>query len=152
VEGKDVKQILVAIDFSEHTDSLLRHATELARATGAALTLLHVAAPDPAFVGLAAGPQSVRDARAHTLDLEHRELARMAEALQKDGIPGRALLRTGATVEKILDEAERLSADLIVVGSHGRGPLGTTFVGSVSRRLLHHAACPVLVVPARKRP
>ncbi|PRX60426.1 universal stress protein family protein [Nonomuraea fuscirosea] len=46
-----------------------------------------------------------------------------------------------------LTEASR-RADLVVVGSHGRGPLGSALLGSVSRGTLHHAACPVAVVRA----
>ena len=146
-----MKQILVAVDFSEHSEAVVQEAAELARGTGAGLTLLHVAAPDPEFVGLGAGPQTVRDSRAHTLDLERRELQRMAESLTKGGLSARALLFAGATVEKILSEAERIAADLIVVGSHGRGPLGNAFIGSVSRGVLHGSACPVVVVPARRK-
>jgi len=59
-----------------------------------------------------------------------------------------ALLVQGPTTETILGEAEKLAADLIVVGSHGHGALARAIVGSTSRSLLGKAKVPVLVVPA----
>jgi len=144
-----MEHVLVAIDFSAHGRAVLEQARKLARPDGAQLTLLHVAAPDPDFVGFEVGPQSVRDTRARELDLERREIHRMAEEVREEGIAARAFLFAGPTAETILREAGRLPADFIVMGSHGRGMLGNAFVGSVSRDVLRGATCPVVVVPAR---
>ena len=61
--------------------------------------------------------------------------------------------RSGDSAEALLQAAEDEGADLIVVGSHGAGPLERIVLGSVSEQVLHHAACSVLVVkglvPAR---
>jgi len=59
-------------------------------------------------------------------------------------VTGRAIMGRAARV--ILDEAERTNADLIVVGSHGRGFWGRTLLGSVSNAVVHYATCSVLVV------
>lgn len=56
------------------------------------------------------------------------------------------LVVTDSPGKAIIEEAERWHADLIVVGSHGRGFWGRTFLGSTSDRVLHHAPCSVLVV------
>jgi nucleotide-binding universal stress UspA family protein len=144
-------QVLAAIDFSRHSDAVVDRAAALARALGAELTLLHVAAPEPDFVGYEVGPQSVRDSRAHTLDLERRELHRIAEDLRGAGVPTRAFLFAGATAERILEEAARREADWIVLGSHGRSALASAFLGSVSRGVLSGAQCPVVVVPSVTR-
>ena len=147
-----MKRVLVAIDFSPHADIVLAKAAELAQALGGELTVLHVAAPEPDFVGFEVGPQSVRDDRAHRLELEHRQLHEIAEALRNDGIPTKAFLFSGPTAEKILDEAKRRESDLIVIGTHGRTALATALLGSVGRSVLHGAACPVVVVPGPKKP
>jgi len=142
-----MKKILTAVDFSEVTPRVIHVAASQARAFDAELWLLHVAAPDPDFVGFDAGPQSVRDGRAEELRQEHRELQDEAQRLRDDGVQATALLVQGPTQEKIVSEAERLQVDLIVVGSHGRGAIRRALLGSVSEGLLREAPCPVLIVP-----
>lgn len=143
--------ILAAIDFSESTPLVIDEAATLAAALGSKIVVAHVAAPDPDFVGYEAGPQSVRDARAHELRDERQELRRIEDTLKARGLAAEAMLVQGPTVEKIVEEAERLGADWIVVGSHGRGALARVLIGSVSEGVVHHAKCPVVVVPAPHR-
>jgi nucleotide-binding universal stress UspA family protein len=143
-----VQNILAAVDFSPVTPEVIRLASRLAEGFSARLWLIHVAAPDPDFVGYEPGPQTVRDSRAAELHDEHRGLQGEAEALRARGIDATALLVQGSTVEKIASEAERLEAELVVVGSHGHGAVRKLLVGSVSEGLLRQAGRPVLVVPA----
>ncbi|GAB4430969.1 MAG: universal stress protein [Bacteroidia bacterium] len=144
-----MKHILVAIDFSDPTALILEQAAQQAQAFGATLWLVHVAAPDPDFVGYEAGPQSERDFRAATLRREHVMLQDYAAALQSQGLDAQALLVQGPTAETLLDEGRRLAADLIVLGSHGHGRLYEALVGSVCAELIRHAAVPLYVVPVR---
>lgn len=141
--------ILVPIDFSDASRTAIEVALEQARAHGARVWLLHVAAPDPAFVGFEAGPDVVRDQRAETLRSEHRELSRLAEIFRNAGTEATPLLIQGETVETILDQAERRGADLIVMATHGRGLMYQLVVGSVSEGVLHRSRVPILMVPAR---
>ena len=147
--GRSMHSILVPIDFSDATDSIVAWAAALAECFGSRLWLLHVAAPEPEFVGYAVGPDSVRDQRAAELRSEHRELQHRTEALRERGLEAQALLVQGPTVEKILSEAASLEADLIVMGSHGRGAIGRALLGSVSEGVLHAARCPVTILPSR---
>ena len=62
-----MKNILAALELKGDTNPVLRQAADLAEACGAKLWLLHVAAPDPDFVGYEPGPQYIRDIRAETL-------------------------------------------------------------------------------------
>jgi nucleotide-binding universal stress UspA family protein len=144
-----MQQILAAIDFSEVSSRVLEQAARLAEAFSAELSLVHVAAPDPEFVGYDAGPESVRGQRAAELRSEHRELQGMAESLRERGLRARALLIQGPTVEKIVEEIGRLEADVAVLGSHGHGALRRALLGSVSEGVIRRAPCPVLVVPSR---
>ena len=89
-----------------------------------------------------------RDARAHQIRTEHKELQAVAEGLRERAISARALLIEGPTVEKILAEAERVQADAIIIGSHGYGASYRALLGSVNEGVLRGARCPVLVVPA----
>lgn len=140
--------ILVAIDFSEIAPAILAQAKFLTQATRGKLWLIHVAPPEPDFVGYQTGPQTERDYIAHKFWEEHRQLQQQAEALRNQKIDATALLLQGPTVETILKEARKLAADLIIVGSHGRSGLYQVFIGSVSSGILQQATCPVLVVPS----
>lgn len=144
-----MKKILAAIDFSDVTGNVVEQAAALAQAFSAELTLVHVAAPDPDFVGYEAGPDTVRDARASELRGEHRQLQETGEALRERGLAARALLIQGPTIEKILEETKRIGAEVIVIGSHGHGALHRALLGSVSEGVVRGATCPVHVVPAR---
>jgi nucleotide-binding universal stress UspA family protein len=141
--------ILAPVDFSEMTPAVIAVAESLAAAFSARLWLLHVSAPDPDFVGFEAGPQAVRDQRAHHLRGEHRELQEVADRLRTEGVEATALLIQGPTVEKILSEAERVAAEWIVIGSHGRGAVHRALLGSVSEGVLHRARCKIAIVPRR---
>jgi nucleotide-binding universal stress UspA family protein len=145
-----MKNILVPVDLSAITARTITYATQLARPMGAKLWLVHVAAPDPDFVGFEPGPQYVRENRADELKKEHQEIQDRAEALRADGVDAEGLLVQGATSATIIEEAARLKADLIVMGSHGHGALYKTFMGSVSQQVLGDSTIPVLIIPARE--
>ena len=145
-----MKKILVPVDFSNVTDSTLQAAARLAGALKAELTLLHVAAPEPEFIGYETGPATVRQAVAHQLSAEHKHLQDLQHTLEANALQVTALLVQGYTVEKILAEAERLPADLIVMGSHGHGGLHHLLMGSVAEGVVRKARCPVVLVPAAR--
>ena len=142
-----MKNILGPLDLKTDTAKVLDHALEIARAREAKLWLLHVAAPEPDFVGYEAGPQYIRDARADILRQEHGQLQRISANLTAAGIEGQALLVMGPTAETILAEAKRLEVDLIIMGTHGRRGLAKAFLGSTSDEVLRANCFPVLVVP-----
>jgi nucleotide-binding universal stress UspA family protein len=144
-----MKTILAAIDFSAATDAVIAQAVELARAFGAALYLIHVAAPDPEFVGYEPGPDSVRQSVAAELRDVHRQVQERSAALRAGGIDCTGLLVQGSTPETLVSEAERLAADIIVLGSHGHGALHRALLGSVSEHVLHHAKRPLLILPRK---
>ncbi len=143
-----MKSILAAVDLSELTDSVVEHAAVLASGFHATLHLLHVAAPDPDFVGYEAGPQTVRDHVAHDLREEHREVRALALRLREEGMDVSAHIIQGATVETILGQSKRHAVDLIVLGSHGRGAVYRTLMGSVCEGVLRATRCPLFIVPA----
>jgi nucleotide-binding universal stress UspA family protein len=90
----------------------------------------------------------VRETVAAELRDAHRHLQEQSAALRERGIDCTALLVPGATPETLVREAERLNADLIVLGSHGHGAIRRALLGSVSEHVLHHAHRPLLILPA----
>ena len=144
-----MKSILAAVDFSDISSEVIQQAAKIAQCFSSKLWLIHVAAPEPDFVGYGTGPQSERDWRAKTLRQEHRYLQEQATQLQQNGIDVTPLLVQGATVETILSEATKLKAEMIVIGSNSRGILDKALLGSVSESIIRQALCPVLVVPTK---
>ena len=143
-----MKTILAAIDFSPVSRSVIDQAESMAKAFSAEMIVIHVAAPDPTFVGYDAGPQAVRDVIGKELREEHHSVQQIAEDLRARHIKAKALLVQGPAVETILKEAERLGADAIVVGSHRHGAVHRALLGSVSEGVIRASQRPVLVMPA----
>ena len=142
-----MKNILVAIDFEENIESVIDKAFELANAFKAKVWLLHIAAPEPYFVGYEVGPQYIRDSRAEDLRKEHRQLQRFTSELEGKGIDAEGLLIQGATIEMIIGESKKLNVDLIIAGHHERSFFYMALIGSVSSQIIKKSKIPVLIVP-----
>jgi nucleotide-binding universal stress UspA family protein len=138
----------VAVDFSSVVEDQLNIVARLAR-PNREIYLLHVGEPDPSFIGYEAGPDEVRHEVAVEFKREHDQLQALAGRLREQGHQVSALMVQGPTVQTILAQAEKLGAEVIVVGSHGRGKLFDLVVGSVSAGVIRKSKVPVLVVPSR---
>jgi nucleotide-binding universal stress UspA family protein len=141
--------ILVPVDFSEATTEALRIAWNLASDCAAKVYLLHVEQLCAEDLKGARPQRFHREFLVRLAREDHRELRQLAQDLRLRGCDADALLVRGYTVDKILNEARRLKADLIVMGSHGHGRLYDALVGSICQGVLRKATVPVLVVPAR---
>ena len=142
-----MKKILAAIDFSPLSDGIINQAATLAKALSAHVVLVHVAAPDPDFVGYEVGPQYIRDARADVLREEHRDLQTLADSLRGQGVEAEAIFAQGPTVETLLEASDRFGVELVIMGSHGRGAALRALLGSVSTEVIRRSSVPVLVMP-----
>jgi nucleotide-binding universal stress UspA family protein len=144
--------IVAAVDFSQTSEDVLETACELTRPHGH-VHLLHVV-PDPLQTLYVMEPAGL-DLTA--LQNEWIEAAReQLKALAARQQPPPEFLTTavvtGAAAPEIVRYADAHKADLIVVGSHGRGFLDRLILGNVAERVLRQANCPVTVVPHRARP
>lgn len=141
-----MNNILVSLDFSDITTRLLNTAREVAR-PDTNIYLIHVAAPEPDFVGYGVGPQYIRDDRATELRQEHSLLEKYKAELQAAGFKTEALLVQGPTVETILNEVEKLKADLLIIGRRGHSKLYEVMMGSVCKDVLRKLKIPALLIP-----
>ncbi len=146
-----MKTIVAAVDFSDATEPVTAAAARIARATGARLHLLHIGRPEPDFIGYEPGPDEERQNVAGEMRAEHRKLQELIDRFTGEGLEVDGTMPPGPAAEKILTESRELSAEMIVLGSHGHGALHNLLVGSVSEAVLRHADRPVLVVPVRQR-
>lgn len=149
-----MKTVLVPLDFSDSTDLVLDRAAELAAALPARLILLHVVEPVATYVPVGAGMDVIAATPPITetdnLSIPEERLNRLAEQLKPSGLTVETRALVGLAVDDILEQAAETQADYIVLGSHGHGALYHLFSGSVVTGVLKRAACPVLVVPAKK--
>jgi nucleotide-binding universal stress UspA family protein len=135
------KTIVWATDGSELAHGALEHAVELARVHDARIVAVHA---NELMRGRAAGQPVLADEP----DLEGR-IEKQVEELRSVGFDATLEIRTGSKdpATLIAKAAEDVDADLIVVGTHGRGGFKAALLGSVARALCHTAGRPVLVVP-----
>ena len=141
--------IVCGIDGSPDSQAALVYATELADRLDARLVLAHVVEPAPspyATIGPLTGGATTFLATVVERQAEgERLLDEIAESTGLDRAEQRVV--TGIPAERLADLADDESAQLIVVGSRGRGPLRSALLGTVSTSLIGLARCPVLVVP-----
>ncbi len=142
-----MKNILVTVDFEEKNYLLVEKAAEFAEKFGAKVWLIHIAMPDPDFVGFEVGPQYIRDSFADDLRKEHQLIQKYSADLNAKGIKSEGLLIQGPTVEMILKESDKLNIDLVILGHHQHGYLYKIFVGSTDAEIISQSKVPVLVVP-----
>lgn len=139
------RNIVVAVDFSPSSRRALSTAPMLADANCAHLTVLHVLQSDWRYelAGL-------RQADLETRDAEPRITTWIGElASDRPGLKGKIdsmLVKNGPIAPAILSIAVQLGADLLVMGTHGRGGLSKFAIGSVSEELLRLAPVPVMTV------
>ena len=141
---KEIRTILVPVDFSDHSRSALGEAIEWARAFGAELHLLHCYQFLPGAIenyGIKVH-ESFDDVRQAAL----RCLAEWCDNVRAAGIPVQQQFAANFPAEETAALAEKLGADLIVIGTRGRTGLEHVFLGSVAERTLVLAPCPVLTV------
>jgi nucleotide-binding universal stress UspA family protein len=139
-----MKKILIATDGSPASGEAIRFGLELAREHEAEVTFVHVV---PVLDASLANGIAVSAAVPHQLDeLDRRPLEEALALAAEQDIEAKGELLWGLPVDEIVAHADTLDADLIVVGSPGRGALATALLGSVSRGVLHEARRPVLVV------
>ena len=147
------RRVLVATDFSADASAALRWADELLGLAAGAVVLLHAYQPPPLLTGPSVGPVAAgREAGDGYRERAAWRLAQEAEALRVGGRRPGIEVREGYPADAIVAAARDLDADLVVVASRGRSGLVHLLLGSTAERVVQHAGCPVLVVPAVPRP
>lgn len=154
------RTILYATDLSANAAHAFRHAVTLARRFDAGICILHVLPEvEPAvlnYVATVMGEDRLAD-----MELEHKsdvqqDIKGRIEKFAREELGDHPedvkrirdiRIHHGNPVARILSEADEVDADLIVLGSHGKGRLHYTFLGSVAEKVLHRAKRPVMVVP-----
>jgi nucleotide-binding universal stress UspA family protein len=144
-------RVLLATDFSDCSRAAQAYACELVEQFGGELHVLHVL-PDPILMMPEPGtPASLP--QNYLLDLKEgaeKALQGLIPADWRAQHPVRRATRLGNPGNEIVRYAEEHQIDLIVVGTHGRGPVAHLLLGSVAERVVRQAKCPVLTIRPTK--
>lgn len=145
----EIRRILCPLDFSDVSRHALAHAITIGQWYRSRIVALHIGSPmilltpGMLFADASGGVLSGKTDR-QTLEEQVRALLAPASAA---GLETEVIVGEGNVAGCILDTAESLPADLLVIGTHGRGGFEHFALGSVAEKVLRKAKCPVLTIP-----
>lgn len=155
-----IKRILVAKDLSKESSNVIRYALELGSKFDAEVHILHVMPTvDHAVLNMVAismGPDRLAELNAmNEKDLGEKTRSQLNAILEEEtrrgdvqlGKPPQIEVHHGEAAPVILDVADRLDADMIILGSHTKGKLHYAFLGSVAEKILRKTHRTVVIVP-----
>jgi universal stress protein A len=145
-----MKTILTPIDFSAATKGVIAAAQDLAKALGGRVVLLHALQLPLVTTEYGLTPESLHEAMEVNTDAAQKQLAHLEKRLADNEVPVTSRLISGFGAGIIIEQAKKLRASYIVLGSHGHTAFYDLLVGSTTHAVLKKAPCPVLVVPPVK--
>lgn len=150
-----INRILYATDLSKNSSYAFFYAIDMAKKHGAKITILHAIEPIPEFAQsfvamVGESPKKQHEAFIEKIKNSLQTFCRKAES--HIGAPcldliSKILVPVGYPPNEILSVADEEQCDLIVMGSHGKGFLAHTFLGSVSSAVLNRTRKPVFIIP-----
>jgi len=145
-----MKNILVALDFSEVTPQVIATSKELALGLQAKLSIIHIDYLMPFLNQYGINHVLALQAFQDQLKKSENFLTSLEEELKQEGIDATCQLVQGTTIESILQETEKVTADLVIIGAHAHGKLHNLLFGNIHEEIVKQANCPILIVPCRK--
>ena len=154
-----IKNILYTTDMSDSSNYAFSYAASLANRYDALITIFHVLeSPMPtsenlvtSILGKQKWLETLNRNKTEVVESIRSRLANFCDEVKAEWascpfLLNEVIVRIGNPVEAILEEINNQDYDLVIMGAHGHGTLGGTFMGSVSRRVLRRSNTPVLVV------
>lgn len=145
-----IQKILAPTDFSGQSLAGVRYARNLRLKFNSTLTLLHVVEPTSRMGGMEAVVLAQSDSEVTAW--ARKELAKLAQREAGDDKQVTHFVRMGKSFHEITTEAGENQFDLIAIATHGYTGVEHLLLGSTAERVVRHASCPVLTVPARTTP
>lgn len=143
----NLRQVLAATDFSAPARHAAARAALVARETGAALAIVHVASLDPLEKFRRLVSEMPPELEQNLLDAARTEMRELAGFLHKqNGVGAATHVEAGALLSEIIGKADALSADLVVLGARGASFMRHLLLGSTAERMLRRSVRPMLVV------
>jgi len=143
------------IEYAPASRAALELATNLARLSGGTVYLFHVT-PQLTHNSLYSGGAASLALSGDVIGEVHRQACETGVAALRvlaegscEGVEYECIARPGVALYAILEEAEAMDADMIVLAASGRSRVARFFVGSTADRIIRQANCPVVVIPAQ---
>jgi len=150
-ECKHLQRFLVCTGGKEFIERAIEFTGKLAAAVGASVTLLHVMAEPPAIYSDLVRLEEDVDQLLQSKSELGTNLRQQKREIERLGVPTAVRLRHGIVIDQVFEEAREGDYDLIVTGTpQERGLLRHYIMGDLTRSILNHATCPVLVARAGK--
>lgn len=143
-----MKTIVAGIDFSDASKPVLEAAIKLAKALDEGLHLVHVVEAEPTYAAYGFSPDefpAMQEIQRESIDRAEKKLEVISGETGVRGVETAVL--QGQPLHTILEYAQDVGADLLVLGSHGHGFLGSLLLGSVAEGCVRKAKIPSLIVP-----
>ncbi len=144
-----IRHILVALDFDPISEHALDYAVDLAERIGARVTAIHVYSL-PVLMALDGEYLPTAESAAEKATQAQKNLDAALAPFAGRKVELHGTLRIGSAAEEVCAQAKELAADLVIVGTHGRGAIGRALLGSVAQSVLHASPVPVLTVRGPK--
>lgn len=146
----EIKKILYATDLNKNSVFAFNYALGMAEKNDATIVLLHVVEPLPQFgIGFKDFREMVEHERKEEaiqeIEKRRKAIAQFVTSARKS--VSNIIIRMGYPMEEILKVADEERCDVIILGSHGKGSLTQTLLGSVSNAVLHRTRRPVFIIP-----
>jgi nucleotide-binding universal stress UspA family protein len=150
-----IKKILYATDLSKNSSHAFLYATDMARRRDARIVILHVIERIPPYAEVYTGitgemerkqqEETVEELKKHLQEFCKKTEAHIGSPCVE--LVSKILVPLGHPPDEILNAADEESCDVIVLGTHGKGFLAHTFLGSVSKAVLHRTRKPIFIIP-----
>ncbi len=157
---RQLKKILYATDLSKNSAYAFRYAVDVAERQNGEIIILHVIEPIPEaakhyamlHVGEEKWEEKIKHEQEQSIERIRQRLEKFCERECKVSaacmsLVSKTIVRPGHPVDQILKTAEEEQCDAIVLGTHGKGFLKQTFLGSVARSVLDRTLRPVFIIP-----
>lgn len=164
-----MKKMLVPIDFSYGSETVIENAKTLAKAFNSEIRIIYIIPPLPHevrnrleinsvstmgdMVGRLLGSstyESIRDEMASSLKIIRKKILNIKKRLTEEGLSVEAYIFEGRMEESILEEAAEYKPDIIIMSSQGHGYRFKSIIGGIYSAIVKNVSCPVLIVPSPK--
>ncbi|QER41254.1 universal stress protein [Thermodesulfobacterium sp. TA1] len=142
----EIKNILVPVDFSEVSEFVAEWAKDFAKKLNAKVHVVFVLEDFAAYEGLYGSIKTLTDLENVLLESAQKSMEEFIKKHFADYPEAQSIIVKGDVVEKIIETGQKLQADLIIMGTHGRKGLDKILFGSVANGVVKNSPIPVLTI------